>query len=74
MPIKCEIDVESFVRKISFIFLFLIFVLNIAQPVFLSLIIKFKNLLNLFPVKSSRLLAIVNLVKGLYSSAVMSNL
>ena len=74
MPIKCEIAVESFVKKTSFIFLFLLFVLNIVHPVFLSLIIKFKNLLNLFPVKSSRLLAIVNLVKGLYSRAVISNL
>ena len=46
----------------------------IKQPVFLSLIIELSNLLNLLKVKSSKLLAIVNLVNGLYSKAVISNL
>ena len=35
--------------------------------------IEFKNLLNSFEVMSSKLFAIVNLVKGLYSNAVISN-
>ena len=34
----------------------------------------FRNLDNLLLLKSSKLLAIVNLVKGLYSNAVKSNL
>ena len=46
----------------------------IKQPVFLSLTIEFNNLPNSFEVKSSKLLAIVNRVKGLYSSAVILNL
>ena len=46
----------------------------IKQPVFLSLIIELSNLLNLLEVKSSKLFAIVNLVNGLYSRAVISNL
>ena len=46
----------------------------IKQPVFLSLIIELSNLLNLLEVKSSKLLAIVNLVNGLYYKAVISNL
>ena len=47
---------------------------TIKQPVFLSLIIKFNRLPNLLLVKSSKLLAIVNLVNGLNSNAVISNL
>ena len=46
----------------------------IKQPVDLSRIIEFINLLSLLLVKSSRLFAIVNLVNGLSSSAVRSNL
>ena len=48
--------------------------LIIKQPVFLSLTIEFNNLPNSFEVKSSKLLAIVNRVKGLYSRAVTLNL
>ena len=44
------------------------------HPVDLSLIIELINLLNLFSVKSSKLLAIVNLVNGFSSNAVKSNL
>ena len=47
---------------------------KIKQPVDLSLIIEFINLLSLFSVKSSKLLAIVNLVNGFSSNAVKSNL
>ena len=46
----------------------------IKQPESLSLIIEFINMLNLLLVKSSKLFAIVNLVNGLYSSEVISNL
>ena len=44
------------------------------QPVFRSLIILLINLDNLLLLKSSKLFAIVNLVNGLYSNAVISNL
>ena len=44
------------------------------HPVFLSLIILLRNFDNLLSLKSSKLLAIVNLVNGLYSSEVISNL
>ena len=43
------------------------------HPRFLSLIILFITTPSLFSLKSSKLLAIVNLVKGLYSIAVKSN-
>ena len=44
------------------------------HPVFLSLITLLRNFDNLLSLKSSKLLAIVNLVNGLYSRAVISNL
>ena len=44
------------------------------HPVSLSFNTEFIKLLNLFSVKSSKLFAIVNLVNGLYSKAVTSNL
>ena len=44
------------------------------HPVFLSLIILLRNFDNLLSLRSSKLLAIVNLVNCLYSSAVISNL
>ena len=46
----------------------------IKQPVDLSRSIELINLLSLLLVKSSRLFAIVNLVKGFSSNAVKSNL
>ena len=45
----------------------------IKQPVSLSLKTEFINFPNFPPVKSSKDLASVNLVKGLYSRAVISN-
>ena len=58
----------------SFIFEEIFFGPIIKQPVDLSLIIEFINLLSLLPDKSSKLLAIVNLVNGFSSNAVKSNL
>ena len=57
-------------KKERWLFLGLI----IKQPVFLFLTIEFNNLPNSFEVKSSKLFAIVNRVKGLYSRAVILNL
>ena len=74
MPIKYAIAVDSLTKKVSLIFGLIFFGPIIKQPVFLSLIIELSNLLNLLEVKSSKLLAIVNLVNGLYSKAVISNL
>ena len=74
MPIKCAIAVDNFTKKISSILDINFFGLIMKQPVFLSLIILLRNFDSLFSLKSSRLFAIVNLVNGLYSSAVISNL
>ena len=74
MPIKCAIAVDNFTRKLSLILELIFFGAIIKQPVFLSLTIELRSLLNLLFVKSSKLFAIVNLVKGLYSRAVISNL
>ena len=74
MPIKCETAVESLTKKLSSILELVFLGLIIKQPVFLFLKILLINLLNLLEVKSSKLFAIVNLVKGLYSSAVILNL
>ncbi len=72
--IKCATAVDNFTKKISSIFDINFFGLIIKQPVSLSLIILLSNFDNLLLLKSSRLFAIVNLVNGLYSSAVISNL
>ena len=69
-----RIAVDSFTKKISLIFALTFFGPIIKQPVSLSLIIELSNLLNLLEVKLSKLFAIVNLVNGLYSRAVISNL
>ena len=74
MPIKCATAVESLTKKLSSILELVFLGLIIKQPVFLSLTIEFNNLPNSFEVKSSKLFAIVNRVKGLYSSAVILNL
>ena len=74
MPIKCATAVESFVKKVSSTLELVFLGLIIKQPVFLSLTIEFNNLPSSFEVKSSKLFAIVNRVKGLYSSAVILNL
>src|SRR6056300_447609 len=74
LPIKYAIAVDSFTKKISLIFALTFFGPIIKQPVSLSLIIELSSLLNLLEVKSSKLLAIVNRVNGLYSKAVISNL
>ena len=65
---------DNLTKKVSLILFPILFGSIIKQPVFLSLIIKFKNKLNSLLVKSSRLFAIVNLVNGLYSRVVISNL
>ena len=74
LPIKYAIAVDNLTKKISLIFELIFFGPIIKQPVFLSLIIELSNLLNLLEVISSKLFAIVNLVNGLYSRAVISNL
>ena len=51
-----------------------VFGFMMKQPVFLSLIISLRNFDNLLLLKSSKLFAMVNLVNGLYSNAVISNL
>ena len=61
-------------KKLSSILELVFLGLIIKQPVFLFLTIEFNNLPNSFEVKSSKLFAMVNLVKGLYSSAVKLNL
>ena len=72
--LNSAIAVDNLTKKISLIFELIFFGPIIKQPVFLSLIIELSNLLNLLEVKSSKLFAIVNLVNGLYSRAVISNL
>ena len=69
-----DVEVESFTIKASSIFELIFFGIITKQPVCLSLTIEFKNLLSSFKVKSSKLFAIVNLVKGLYSRVVTLNL
>ena len=67
-------DVDSLTKKMSLILELMFLGPIIKQPVFLSLTIEFNNIPNWLSVKSSKLFAIVNLVNGLYSSAVISNL
>ena len=74
MPIKWATAVESLTKKLSSILELVFLGLIIKQPVFLFLTIEFNNLPNSFEVKSSKLFAIVNRVKGLYSRAVILNL
>ena len=74
VPIRWATAVESLTKKLPSILELIFLGLIIKQPVFLSLTIEFNNLPNSFEVKSSKLLAIVNRVKGFYSSAVILNL
>ena len=74
-PVGVLSDASYLSRIVVVLFcLFIFFGPIIKQPLSLSLTIELSNLLNLFEVKSSKLLAIVNLVNGLYSKAVISNL
>ena len=73
-PTKCAIAVESFTKKLWSIFGNKFFGFIMKQPVFLSRMILLINFDSLLLLSSSRLWAIVNLVKGLYSKAVISNL
>ena len=66
--------VDNFTKNLSLILEEIILGPIIKQPVDLSLIIEFISSLSLLFVKSSKLFAIVNLVKGFSSNAVKSNL
>ena len=74
MPIKYATAVDNLTKNLSLIFEEILLGPIMKQPVDLSLIMEFINLLSLFSVKSSKLLAIVNLVNGFSSNAVKSNL
>jgi len=74
VPIKWAIAVDSLTRNLSLIFAVIFLGPITKQPVDLSLMIEFINLLSLLLVKSSKLFAIVNRVKGFNSNAVKSNL
>ena len=67
-------SLDNLTKKLSLIFELIFFGPIIKQPVFLSLTIKLRSLLNLLTVRSSKLFAIVNRVKGLYSRAIILNL